>query len=252
MQGRFRRVREGRESGLSLAEMMVTIFLLSIVLTIVTETIISASRTGVRTRLRENNTQQLRVGLDSTGKALRQAVGPDATTAAFLPGTTPKINGSTVVESGTECWFYTNLIADGATGTAAVPQLAHYYVNANNQLVEEFWRSTTTTTPYTYSGAPYRKRVLTSGLKVPTGTSTPIFTYYPSSTDPTTAVPLNGPDAATPAAKSVTYAVPSDQLLAISDVRITLTATAAGPYGSTTTMTNRVRMINADALKDPS
>lgn len=231
------------DAGVGLAELLVTMVVMSMVLLAVTTLVVSTHKVSNRTQLLDGNTQQLRIALDQATKTLRAAHQPDPLTPAFLLSTHGTVSGKSVVQNGRECWFLSNV---GPSGT---PQLVRYYVDATTkQFIEQTTApdATSTAPNFTYTGAPLRTRVLANGVSLPSDGAVPIFTYYPGAADPTTSVPYNGPTSTTTGSNTVSYAIPDSLLNSISDVRVTLVVTAAGPTGSSTTMTNRIRLVNAD------
>ncbi len=227
------------QAGYTLIETMVVIVLLTIVMGFVTETIIQTQRAYTRSSIRLTDTGDLRVALDTMTKTIRTAIRLSSATTAFLPAqvmvngapANNVIRGRQVVENGVECWFYANLESNPA------PQLAHYYVDANRQLIEELTHADAGSVGpnWTYTGAPYRHRVIAHNVVVPTASGTPIFTYYDQG-----GTVLN-------VAGNVTAPVPDASLGGIGDVQIRLSVSSGPASVSTiTTLVNRVRLVNAD------
>lgn len=227
------------EGGYTLVETMVVIVLLTVVMGFVTETIISTQRAYTRSSIRLTDTGELRGAFDTMTKTIRTATRLNSTSPAFLPaqvlvGGVPvnnMVRGRQVVENGVECWFYANLESNPA------PQLAHYYLDANRQLIEELTRAHVGSVGpnWTYAGAPYRRRVIAREVVVPPATGTPIFTYFDQD-----GTALN-------TAGDVNAGIGDANLGGIGDVLIRLSV-SSGPasLSTTTTLVNRVRLVNAD------
>lgn len=231
--------RPSAEGGYTLVETMVVIGLLTVVMTFVTETIIQTQRAYTRSSIRLTDTGELRVAFDTMTKTIRTATRLDSTSPAFLPArvlvagapVNNVVRGRQVVENGVECWFYANLESNPA------PQLAHYYLDANRQLIEELTRADAASVGpnWTYTGAPYRYRVIAREVVVPSAIGTPIFTYFDQS------------GAALNIAGNVNTGIADASLGGIGDVLIRLSV-SSGPASltTTTTLVNRVRLVNAD------
>lgn len=235
----------GEESGYTLVETMVVIALLTVVMGFVTETIITVQRAFSRSTSRLVDTGELRTAFDTLTKTMRTATRLDTTSAAFLPAQVTVsgspvnnvIRGRQVVENGVECWFYANLENNPA------PQLAHYFLDGSQQLIEEFTSADAFSVApnWTYTGVPYRRRVVARRVVVPTAGGTPIFTYLSQG-----GVTLN-------VAGDVNAGIPDSSLSGIGDVLIRL-AVRSGPTARSvdTTLVNRVRLVNADVPANSS
>jgi type II secretory pathway pseudopilin PulG len=213
--------RPSTEGGYTLVETMVVVVLLTVVMGFVTETIISTQRAFTRSSIRLTDTGELRVAFDTMTKTIRTATRLDSTSPAFLPGR----------ENGVECWFYANLESNPA------PQLAHYYLDGTRQLIEELTHADVGSVGpnWTYTGAPYRHRVIAREVVVPPATGTPIFTYFDQS-----GTVLN-------IAGDVNADIADANLSGIGDVLIRLSVSSGpAPLATTTTLVNRVRLVNAD------
>lgn len=231
--------------GYTLVETLVVIVLLTVVMGFVTETIIAVQRAFSASSTRLADTGELRTAFDTLTKTMRTATPLDTTSAAFLPaqvtvGGSPVnnvIRGRQVVENGVECWFYANLESNPA------PQLAHYYVDASRQLIEQFTLADAASVApnWTYTGAPYRSRAVARQVVVPTGSGTPIFTYL---TQGGVALNVTG---------NVNAGIPDASLTGIGDVLIRLSV-RSGPTARSvnTTLVNRVRLVNADVPANTS
>lgn len=231
--------RRAEDSGYTLVETMVVVLLLTVVMAFVTDTIIQSQRAFTRSSTRLTDTGELRVALDTMSKTIRTATRLDTTSTAFLPaqvtvgGSTVNnvVRGRQVVENGVECWFYANLENNPA------PQLAHYYLDGNRQLIEELTRadSSSVAPDWTYTGAQYRRRVVARQVVVPTGSGTPIFTYFSQS-----GASLN-------VAGNVNTGIADASLSGVGDVQVRLSVrSGAARLATTTTLVNRVRLVNAD------
>lgn len=223
------------DAGFTLVELLTAMVLLMVLLTFVTYTVISTQKAYTRTTTRLQNAAELRTAFDTLTRTVRTAAALTSTSAAFLPSTAGPINGRAVAETGTECWFYANI----QTPTGA-PALAHYYVDASAQLVEQItYADAGSTGPnWTYTSVPFRSRVIAHNVVVPTGSAAPIFTYYSQ-----TGTALND-------ATNVSTALPTASLQLVGDLGLRLSVQTPGVLSTSATLVNRVRLINADVAAD--
>ncbi len=188
MMNRMRRVRSRDDSGMSLAEILVSTMLLGMVSLILMSTMIAGIRTlrGITTR--GENTSSVRQGLDRLTQTMRLAIRIDGSTPAF------------VAAAGNDVTFYSNLsTVDLTLGTGTVsagPLKLRYYVVAGAAgtacalrdvcLMETATPATKVTTAgasaWTYTATP-RTRVIARGI-VPASLTAPIFTFAASTNDP--------------------------------------------------------------------
>jgi len=215
--GRLRRAtarRAGGERGAaSLFEVLTTLALLSIVMVVVYEGIVSMGSAL------EGGTERL-VNLDE-GRTLMAVATKDVRTATRLSaGTSPF-----VLAEKREITFYGNL--NPIVGTAG-PRKIHMYVDSSTQLIEEVQAPDAGSAPnYTYNGP---KTIRFVGRYVANPVNRPIFRYYDENRNELTNVPLSAADS-----------------LAVHSVRIELAIKRSQAYNvNYTTLVNQVRLPNVD------
>jgi len=198
------------ESGYTLIETMVVMFVMSIILTFVYQVLISTQRTTFAANVRLENLEEARVLMATITKDLRTA-------ARLNPTSSPFVNVPGGVTSADEVTFYAYL------NTFTQPVRVHIYVDGSNRIVEEILRP-----PYT--GTPEIRVV---GRYV---AEEDVFTYF-------------GPDDPdTPGSEPpLTLPLSAAELLEIEAVEVNLsirkTSNASLPP---TTLINRVRLPNVD------
>lgn len=206
---RFSRVRG--EAGFTLVEMLITLTLLGMVLTVVYKGLNTVNRTayGYRDRL---------INLDE-GRVLMATISKDLRTAARLqPDQSPFI-----FAGGRRATFYANL------NTSTGPSRVNVYVDASNRLIEEVIAAAGTAPNYTYTSAP-TVRVVGSFV----ANSGALFTYLDDEENP-----LLPPTSTT--------SLSAADLLKVSSVGIELAIRRTSRLATEpTTLINRVRLPNVD------
>lgn len=190
MSGR-RKLRDRRDGGFSLIELMVGISLLSVVLTLVTGVVIESLKSSTATRDRLANLDQVRAGMDSMTKSIRTAVRPE------------QLNGSCAASCDIafetakdyEVTFFANLGEKDAAGKAA-PTRFTFKITADpldatgqTAMITETRQSvltTWTTGDYVFAGpcavntavSGCSAREITRGLRGPFPLGEAVFGYY--------------------------------------------------------------------------
>jgi len=208
---RVRRVRRGEQRGSSLVELLTTLALIGIVMSVVMVGTFSAQNAILGSETRLENLDQARTLMASLTKDVRTAVRLQAGTSPFT------------VADANHATFYANL------STTSAPKKVDLSIDAASRLIEQVWTadSGSQAPNYTYTGTPIIRLV---GRYVANTAAKPLFTYLDSNGNTLTNTPLNATD-----------------LLAVKAVQIQLivkrtTATTLNP----TTLLNRVRLANLD------
>jgi Tfp pilus assembly protein PilW len=205
------RTRLSGEDGTTVAELMVSLLILSLVLATVFSSLWSAGDTLRGTDQKLQNLEEARSLIAVASKDVRTAVRLTAASSPFL------------VADKREAVFYANLDTTGA------PKKVRIYVDGSDQLVEQVWTpdAGSTAPNYTYTGAPAVRYV---GRYVANPTNQPIFTYLDNDNAALTSTPLSASDR-----------------LSIKAVRLTLIVKRTSAFNDkTTTIVNRVRLPNLD------
>jgi prepilin-type N-terminal cleavage/methylation domain-containing protein len=195
------------ESGYTLIETMISIFVLALVLTFVYQVMMSVQKNTVNANQRLENLEEARVLMATMTKDIRTAARPDPDESPFLTA------------DSTEILFHANL------NQFAAPVLVRIYVDGNDRIVEEITQPDDTTPPYEYSGSP---EVRVVGRYI---TNSNVFTYFDSNGDELS-VPMEGDDEELRAINSV-------------EVRMRIRKTT-DEFMAPTTLLNRVRLPNVD------
>jgi len=206
----LKRIERG-EQGVSLVELVVTLSILSLVLTIVYGSFMSASSTVSGANEKLQNLDEARTLVAVASKDIRTAVRLEAGTSPFLTA------------DDDEAVFYGNL------NTTDAPKKVRIHVDTEDKLIEEVWTADvgSTAPDYTYTGGPKIRLV---GRYVANTTAEPIFTYYDDDGVALTSYPLDDSDR-----------------LAIKSVGITLRVKRTSTFNDeATTVINRVRLPNLD------
>ncbi|MDQ1620420.1 MAG: hypothetical protein QOE19_2989 [Actinomycetota bacterium] len=217
---RLRRLTAGRDAGFTLTELMVTMVLLSLVMSMSLLAVRSLNKQILNTNTRVDSTNIASVGMNNISKAVRAASEIQVNNGANLPA---------FVSIGSEAvTFYSNL--------GAGPVRVAYSINANRELVESRTLGVYVATPaagnpyWTFAGATSNRLV---ARKIPAGLATPIFTYY------------DGADATVPV-PSTSAAV----LSTVETVKITLTVQALSTTkAAPVTLVNRIALPNLGIAK---
>jgi Tfp pilus assembly protein PilW len=215
----------GRDDGLSLAELVVTMFVGTMVLTVLGTIFTSARGATSGVSARTTNTQQQRSALDALTKNLRTAVSPGTSTTPFC------------YAQPTAVLFYANITPGGQ------PTLIKYSIDASGNLLEGRQPPPSSSTYAPCSTTTFAiNRIVARNV-----TSTAVFTFNSA---PTTANPNGVPLSfvGTPAAVATSAAsgVTPDISL-IDNVSIKLAVqTPSSPVVPPTTVTTVVQLPNFD------
>jgi prepilin-type N-terminal cleavage/methylation domain-containing protein len=221
---------EDRQAGFTLAETVVTMFVLGIVLAGVQTALIMTQRVVGNQSIRVDQTQQSGTAIAAMSKTLRTAVLPSqlggtcgtCNLAAFIQGTPNSVQ------------FYANINNDGNT---VGPSRVTYSVNSSNQLVE------TIQAPNAHAATDFNYQYCTPGpgCVVPTRViaqhvvpGTQLFTYYDKSGNDMTAGNLS--------ATELNQVDSIDLLVKVQDT----TSSTVPP----TTFVARITLPNAQAITD--
>ena len=206
----FRRRDERGQS--SLAEVMMTVLLLSIVMGFVYKAVDSTQFAIAGETARLTNLDEARTLMAVTTKDLRTAT-------RLVPGTSPF-----VAASDNDVTFYANL-----NNTTGGPRKIRIYIDSTRQLIAQAWTpdAGSVSPNYTYTGTPVPRYV---GRFVTNSTSPPVFSYYDTDGNQLPSGSLNAAN-----------------LLAVYSVQVTLvvrkqTTLPLRPV----TLVNRVRLPNVD------
>ena len=195
----------------SMVEIVATLMLLSIVLTVVYSSVDSAQNaiTGEQSRLA--NLDEARTLMAVTTKDIRTAARLQAGTSAFASAQDRDVT------------FYANL-----NNTTGGPRKLRIYVNSSSILISQAWTpdAGSTAPNYTYTGAPTLRYV---GKYVANTASQPIFQYYD----------VDGNQLTTPLSGSSLLAVYSVKVTLVVRKQTTLPVRAV-------TVVNQVRLPNVD------
>jgi hypothetical protein len=198
------------ERGITIVELMITLFLLGLVLATVYQGIFSANDMVASTDDRLRNLEEARALMNVTTKDVRTAVRLSASGSPFTKA------------EGLEAIFYANL------NTTDKPKKVRISIDAQSRLIEEVWTADAASTApnYTYTTPPKVRYV---GRYVANTAAKPIFEYLDGSNN-TLAAPVSAAN-----------------LPKIRAVRITLMVKRTPAYNSpATTLVNRVRLPNVD------
>jgi prepilin-type N-terminal cleavage/methylation domain-containing protein len=242
-------VRRGvhRDAGVSLIELLVVMMLFGLIGTLVTSLVISTHRQNAATRIRLEDVDQARVGMDALTRTLRTAVQPAQLQIGCTSCTGPASTATAVTTARSD---YVQLFAN--FGSEAGPSLVTFTVG--DDAAEGMATLTQKTQPpdagsapnYSYTactvGAPgcaISRRTLVRGLTWPP--PAPVFTYRDN-----TAAQL------TPGGSGQ---LSPEQLIAIDAIDIRLPVRTPNPFGTApVTLVGQVALPNAASgiLPSPS
>jgi Tfp pilus assembly protein PilW len=202
------------ERGVSLVELMATVLLLGIVMSVIFTSIASTQTNikGMSNRL--ENLEEARVLMGVLTKDIRTAVRLGAGTSPF------------VLADKNEAIFYGNL------STTSAPKRVHIFINSSSVLIEETRdHDPGTTAPnYTYTSGAIATKVRLVGQYLANDATRPMFTYLDANGNALGPTPLS-----------------AAQRLSIKSVRITLDVKKSSALTSDfTELVNRVRLPNID------
>lgn len=164
------RARRLDDAGISLAELLVTIMIFGIVLSVVTGTFVALTRVTTQANTTDQNVRQASNGMAEMSREIRGAMNtpvPNAADAAsFSVATTESMTFSTAVNQ---------------TGSTSQPQLVTFALASDRSLVETKTASVAYQTTYwQYTGA-VTKRTLTGPVSAASSTVPVLFQYFDSS-----------------------------------------------------------------------
>lgn len=208
----IRRVRD--EEGFTALEMVATLLILGIVLSMTLGAVTSGLRAHRGAELRLENLAEAQTIVNNMTKELRTATRLDPVGSPF------------VVAAPFEVIFYANLHTDGG------PRKIRLYVDGADRLVREITEPDEGSVPpnYTYTGDP-GSRIL--GLYVANSTERPIFEYFDAAgeaLEPDSSGGLSAADRVLVEAVGITLSIRRDTLLQVAP----------------TTVLNRVRLPNVN------
>jgi hypothetical protein len=195
----------------SMVEIVATLMLLSIVLTVVYSSVDSAQNAITGEQARLVNLDEARTLMDVTTKDIRTAARLQAGTSAFVVGQDRDVT------------FYANL-----NNTTGGPRKIRIYVDPSNILISQVWAPDVGSVApnYTYTGAPTLRFV---GKYVANTAAQPLFEFYD----------VDGNTLTTP--------LSSSSLLAVYSVRVTLVVRKQTTLPvRAVTVVNQVRLPNVD------
>jgi len=147
------RIRASRDRGFTMAELLVTIMLLSIVSAMVVGTVTLVGRNVVRDQSKADSLDIARVGMNRMSKAVRAGTEVPVSSTSNLPA---------FAEIGPE-----TLTVYASLGTA--PTKTKYSVNAQRELIETKWSADTSNAPYyTFATTPVVTEIAS---QIPAGAS---------------------------------------------------------------------------------
>lgn len=211
----------GDDRGLSLAELLVTIMIFGIVLTVVTGTFVSLTRTTTQAGNTDSNVRNASNGMNELTRQIRSAVNvqvPNATAdaPAFQDARPESLTVSTAVNQ---------------VGSTAQPQLVTFTVGAGRSLVEQKTASLPLQTSYWQFTGTKTSRTLAGPVTVASASVPVLFQYADVAGNPLT------PD--TSLGK-----LSVDQLKLIASVTITLSIKSSSANDSGVTLVNTVGLPN--------
>lgn len=164
------RARRMDDSGLSLAELLVTIMIFAIVLTVVTGTFVSLTRVTSQAAATDANVHDASNGMNEIAREIRGAVNnpipnaPDA--AAFITATSESMTFSTAVNQ---------------TGSMIQPQLVTFSLGTDRSLIETKTSAVVYQTSYWQFTGTVVKRTLTGPVSASSASVPVLFQYFDSS-----------------------------------------------------------------------
>ena len=154
----MRRVLASRDRGFTMAELLVTMMLMSIISAVVLSTVVIVGRNVVRDQAKGDSLDIARVGMNRVSKAVRA-------------GTEVPVNGSSNLPAFAEIGPET-LTVYASLGSA--PTKTQYTIDAQRQLIETQWAADTSNAPYyTFATTP---RVTEIASQIPA--SSGLFKFY--------------------------------------------------------------------------
>lgn len=190
--------RDTHEDGLTLVEVLVATTLFTILSACILTVFLAATQLDNSITAMSTSTSELTTAGSRIQRVITTAKPRSSTTGVFISTTSPlpaKWNNNTLYEgcgtnqhpvqaytAGNRIWMYADLNADYGLS------LVHYYLNTNNELVEEVTHPDSTNTPDAPRYSTNRTcRTLAHNIVPPRTGETPLFTFY----NPTSSKPLN-------------------------------------------------------------
>jgi hypothetical protein len=176
--------RTGRDDGIGLAELIVAMALSVLLLTLMGSFFTSIIRGTMAASAADNTTRQASTALNSMVRYFHAA-----TTNPVLNQSTPNASFVSIGATDVTFYAYVNLVS-----SAAKPVMVRYFIDpATHNLVQQLWASTCdATTQYcTFplpSSPPTSQVILGGPIASPTSDSKPLFSYFDSKRQPTTAL----------------------------------------------------------------
>ncbi|NHC46015.1 PulJ/GspJ family protein [Motilibacter aurantiacus] len=204
---RLRRRSVRGDAGITLTELIVAMFVGSIVLSGVAALTISTQKSVSQAMARAGATADVRTALAYMSRRLRVAVPPGGGTAGAFEAAGPR-----------SVTFYASLVAPGSTGTPAPTKIEFYVDTAAGCLVEARTAAVGAGAPYTWPSSGRRTTCIALGSINPAGQR--LFTFYAT------------PGATTPLATDASGAVTARDLPAIESVAVDLAVAPTKPAGT--------------------
>jgi prepilin-type N-terminal cleavage/methylation domain-containing protein len=231
----LRRLRS--DSGFTLVEMVMVLFLLGIVMAFTLNSMASYERAATGGIRRLENLDEARTLMEVISKDIRTAAKLTVTGSPFLPD--PAQPTTYVLADDNSVTFYANLNLGGST---TCPKKVHLYVNANKEIIEEVTEPNDfALPPCTNAWTIKLPRPRLVGQYVANAADEPVFTYYYDNGGvltafPTSATPLTTANGALVSSVGIELAIRKDTSL----------------WVSPTTLVNRVRLPNVYYNPPPS
>jgi prepilin-type N-terminal cleavage/methylation domain-containing protein len=219
------RLRGGHQGdhGLSLAELLVTIMIFGIVLTVVTGTFVSLTRTTSLANRTDSNVRTASNGMNEVTRQIRSAV------VVPVPGVTT--NAPAFIEASTEGVTFTTAV--NQTGSTNQPQLVRFSLAADRSLVENKTASVPIQSTYWAFTGAVTTRTLTGPVSIASAKVPVLFQYADSSG----ALLIPG----------ATGKLAATQLAQIASVTVTLSVKSTSAYDNGVTLVNTVGLPNITA-----
>ncbi|THG29653.1 hypothetical protein [Naasia lichenicola] len=163
------------DAGISLSELIITMMVASIVLTIASSMFVTIAQSTTASNQARDAATVAGTASNSIGRAIRSAVQvtkPDGKlAAAVVAGTASSVTLTTLVMP--------------ASSTTLSPVQIRYTI-VNGALIEETWTGSNSTGFWVFTGAATRTKSLGSTIVLPTGSDAPIFSYLDGNGAPMT------------------------------------------------------------------
>lgn len=175
------RDRRAGDGGFGLPELIVTVVLLGMMMSLVVGVVVSISRTFTRDRAASDSTMVAAVGMNELTRVLR--AGTELAVAGGGATNAPVF----VSAEANAVTFYSFIDTDAA---AATPVKVRFSIDAQRRLIETRWAATTTDDPWAFvaDGSPTSSRTI--ARSIPAG-SPALFTYLDVNSAPI-AIPATG------------------------------------------------------------